>query len=60
MDWLQAWWQLRQTWTFFHHAYWCGWSLYSGVAGAWSQRSYAVAYAVAQASPVASFRPQGA
>jgi len=56
MDWMETLWLLRQTWTFFRHAYWCGWSLYSEVNDAWSHRGLAVAYAVAQASPVTNFR----
>jgi hypothetical protein len=63
VNWIQAWWQVRQSWSFLRHAYRCGWSLYDNiadnvadsvagdVADAWSHRSYAMAYAVAQVTP---------
>jgi hypothetical protein len=54
VNWMQAWWQVRQSWLFVHHAYRCGWSLYDDVADAWSHRRYAVAYAVAQVTPRAN------
>jgi hypothetical protein len=57
VNWMQAWWQVRQSWSFLRHAYRCGWSLYDGVTDAWSQRSYAMAYAVAQATPRANLMP---
>jgi len=51
VNWFQAWFQVRQSWAFMHHAYRCGWNLYDGAADAWSQRSYAMAYAVSQVTP---------
>jgi hypothetical protein len=57
VNWIQAWWQLRESWTFLSHAYRCGWCLYADVAGAWSHRGYAMAYAVAQLTPRASLVP---
>jgi len=51
INWFQAWFQVRQSWSFMHHAYRCGWNLYDGVADAWSQRGYAMAYAVSQVTP---------
>jgi hypothetical protein len=57
VNWMQAWWQVRQTWSFFRHAYRCGLSLYDDVADAWSHRGYAMAYAVAQARPRARMMP---
>jgi hypothetical protein len=63
VNWMQAWWQVRQSWSFLRHAYRCGWSLYDDVADdvadAWSHRSYAMAYAVAQVTPRASLMPTG-
>lgn len=51
VNWIQAWWQVRQSWSFMHHAYQCGLSVYDGVADAWSHKSLAMAYAVSQAKP---------
>ena len=54
MNWTEAWWQARQSWAYFRHAYRCGWNLYADVAevaDAWAQRSYAVAYTVVQVTP---------
>jgi len=51
INWMQAWWQVRQSWSFLRHAYRSGLSVYDDAANAWSQRRYAVAYAVAQAKP---------
>jgi hypothetical protein len=59
INWMQAWWQVRQSWSFLHHAYRCGLSLHADVTGAWSHRRYAMAYAVAQATPRASLMPTG-
>lgn len=57
VNWIQAWWQVRQSWSFIHHAYRCGLSLYGDVADVWSHKGYAVAYAVAQATPRARVLP---
>jgi len=57
VDWMQTWWQLRESWSFLRHAYRCGWCLYADVADAWSHRGYATAYAFAQLTPRASLVP---
>ena len=57
VNWMQAWWQVRQSWSFLRHAYHCGWSLYDDASDAWAHRSYAVAYAVAQATPRPNLMP---
>lgn len=54
VNWMQAWWQVRQSWSFLHHAYRCGWSLYDDATDAWSHCSYAMAYTVAQVTPRAN------
>jgi hypothetical protein len=51
VNWIQAWWQMRLSWSFLHHAYRCGLSLHADVTDAWSHQRYAMAYAVAQAKP---------
>jgi hypothetical protein len=51
VNWMQALWQVKQSWSFLRHAYRCGCSLYDEAASACSQRRYAVAYAVAQVRP---------
>lgn len=51
VNWMQAWWQVRQSWSFVRHAYRCGWNLYADATDAWSHRGYAAAYAVAQVRP---------
>jgi hypothetical protein len=57
VNWIQAWWQLRQSWSFLRHAYRCGWSLYDNVTDAWSsQRHFAMAYAAAQVTPRARWK----
>jgi hypothetical protein len=57
VNWIQAWWQVRQSWLFMRHAYRCGCSLYDEATTAWSQRRYAMAYAVAQTRPRANGFP---
>lgn len=57
MNWMQAWWQVRLSWSFLRHAYRCGLSLYADAADAWSHRGHAMAYAVAQATPRSRTRP---
>jgi len=57
VNWMQAWTQVRLSWSFLHHAYRCGLSRNADVADAWSHRRYAMAYAVAQATPRASLTP---
>ena len=63
VNWMQAWWQVRQSWSFLHHAYRCGYRLHADVAAdvadGWSQRRYAIAYAVAQVTPRLSLNPSG-
>ena len=54
MNWTDAWWQARQSWAYFRHAYRCGWNLYTDVtdiADGWTQHGFSVAYAVVQAAP---------
>jgi hypothetical protein len=51
VNWMSAWWQVRQSCSFIRHAYRCGWSLHADVADAWSHRRHALVYAVAQATP---------
>jgi hypothetical protein len=57
MNWMQTWWQVRQSWSFVRHAYRCGWSLYDDAADAWSQCGYALAYTAAQLTPQAKLMP---
>ncbi len=62
VNWMQAWWQARQSWSFVYHAY-C-YTLqhsanvdYADVIDAWSHRCYAMAYAVAQVTPSKKLNP---
>jgi hypothetical protein len=51
INWIQAWWQVRQSWSYLRHAYRCGLNLYDDVTNTWSKGGYAAAYAVAQVKP---------
>ena len=57
VNWMQAWWQVRHSWSYLRHAYRCGWSLYDNVADAWSHRGHAMVYAVAQVRPRTKLMP---
>lgn len=56
VDWVQAWWQVQQSWSFLRHAYRNRWGMPNDVAEAWMhhsnrhnsdmRQSYAMAYAV--------------
>jgi hypothetical protein len=59
VNWMAAWWQVHQSWSFMRHAYRCGLSLHADVVDAWSHRRLAMAYAVAQVAPRASSMPSG-
>jgi len=59
VDWMQAWWQVRQSLSFLHHAYRCGLSLHADTVNVWSHRCLAMAYAVTQVAPQASLMPTG-
>jgi len=59
VNWMQAWWQVRQSWSFLHHAYRCGLSLHADAVDVWSHQYHAMAYAVTQAVPQASLTPAG-
>jgi len=56
LSWMQIWWQMSQSWNFLRHAYACGWSLYGDVSNGWSHRRYAMAFTVAQVTPIVPVR----
>ena len=57
VNWTDAWWQVRHSWSFVRHAYRCGWNQYADVADAWTHRAYAMAYTFAQVTPQAKLMP---
>lgn len=62
VNWMQTWWQLRQSWSFLRHAYRSGWGVHefglrNDAAKVWMHRSYAMAYAVSHVAPRAHLMP---
>jgi hypothetical protein len=53
VNWIRAWWQVRQPWSFLRHTYRCGWNLYpyGDTAHTSSRQRYAMAYAEVRTTP---------